>query len=75
MRRSSVYYALRYVVQCSWPDKPFFESMCAFDLADAAIEYAAEAFKKQTVDGFRYRVIDHRNNEDRVVHRCGYVEA
>lgn len=70
MRRTSIYYPLRYIVQCQPAGQAFFETICAFNLAAVAIEYAETCFTHQTIDGFKYRVVDHHNNEDKCIYRA-----
>lgn len=68
MRRSSIYYPLRYIVQCQQPGQAFFYSMAAFDLEAVACGYAKQCAAEHRSD-YRYRVIDHHNNEDKCVYR------
>lgn len=68
MRRSSVYYPLRYIVQCQSPSFAGFESIAAFDEKGIAIKYAADCTVGKSAE-YRYRVIDHHNNEDKCVYR------
>lgn len=74
MRRTSVYYSLRFIVQCQSPSYAGFESIAAFDNQGTAIKYAADCTVGRSTD-YRYRVVDHANNEDKCVYRTWRVAA
>lgn len=68
MRRSSVYYPLRYIVQCQPAGQAFFENIAAFNDDGVAIDYACDCLKGKPI-GWKYRVVHHQNNEDRTIYR------
>lgn len=64
MRRTSPYYNLKWIVECKWPNKPFFEQIAAFNDAQVAKDYCdfcAKSWKLE--DNFQYRVMERKGNK------------
>lgn len=68
MRRSSVYFSLRYIVECQPAGQAFFEPIAAFNHDGVAIDYAKGCFWR-ALTGFKYRVTERRNNEPKCIYR------
>lgn len=59
MRRTSPYFALKFVVEVQWPSNPFFETIAGFNDQGVAEKYAADcADAHKPIDGkhWVYRV-------------------
>lgn len=79
MRRSSVYYPLRYIVQCQPAGQHFFEVIAAFNADSVAIDYAKDCHEFHAAVGgaaaeYKYRVLDHKNNENKCIYRSDVTE-
>ncbi len=71
MRRTSIYFPLRFVVECQRTGQAFFEPIAAFDHDSVAIAYAKECGRT----GYRYRVTERRNNEAKCIYRSDVSAA
>lgn len=56
MKKTSRYYNLKWVVECKWPNKPFYETIAAFNSLPVAREYMRECASGNK--WFKYRVME-----------------
>ncbi len=55
LSRKSKYFELKYIVECKWPNKPFYETIAAFDSQMIATNYKRDCIA--TIKGFEYRTM------------------
>lgn len=84
-RVTSIYKTLRFLVECQPPGQAFFEPIAALNSDRVAIDYAKECVKRQfeifssandgklVAFGWRYRVVERRNNEPKCIYRSDIV--
>lgn len=67
-KRTSRYFPLKFVIECSEPGKAFFEPIAAFNLEQVARSYCEGTDKQQAV-GFRYRVVERHSDNYKPIAR------